>query len=271
MKLAPIVLFAYNRPNHVWETLLHLVQNESSKDSVLFAFVDNSPVRERVIDAIESFREHFAGYIIIAEEKHLGCKKSIVRGMNYVFEIYDRAIVLEDDIVVGKDFLKFMNEGLECHKDREYVSSITGSCPPVRTSFHDTFIYPRFWSHGWATWKDRWEEINFKAKTFMPFEWGGDDQNSMMKKAIEGKIDSWAIYACNSFRNKVTVFPRVPKCMNIGYDGTGTNGKFQSKWKTEISNIPLQHGFLLADSEISEQIDKLFKQSWYRKLINRFL
>ena len=51
--------------------------------------------------------------IITERSENLGLAESVIQGVTEVIEEHGKVIVLEDDIVTGKYFLKFLNEGLE--------------------------------------------------------------------------------------------------------------------------------------------------------------
>ena len=42
--------------------------------------------------------------------------EDIINGINFVFKKHDRAIILEDDLEIGKNFLPFMNKCLIKYK-----------------------------------------------------------------------------------------------------------------------------------------------------------
>ena len=44
---------------------------------------------------------------IIVSKSNKGLKKSIIDGLNYVFENYEKAIILEDDCIPNKSFFLF--------------------------------------------------------------------------------------------------------------------------------------------------------------------
>ena len=56
MKLAPIALFAYNRPNHLNETLRALKRNSLSGESILYIFCDGPRINATDGEISEVFR-----------------------------------------------------------------------------------------------------------------------------------------------------------------------------------------------------------------------
>ena len=47
---------------------------------------------------------------ITEREKNLGLANSVIAGVSEVFKLYDKVIVIEDDIVFSPSFLSFMNK-----------------------------------------------------------------------------------------------------------------------------------------------------------------
>ena len=118
MKLAPILLFVYNRPLHVKISIESLLANELAKDSELYIFSDaakdemaQADVDEvrKIIHSIDGFKQiHF-----VEREKNWGLARNIIDGVTRLVNEYERVIVLEDDLIVAPYFLTFMNDALE--------------------------------------------------------------------------------------------------------------------------------------------------------------
>ena len=122
MNLAPIILFVYNRPEHTKKTLESLKINELASESSLFIFSDGSKNEndKKSVDEVRKYISTISGFKeikIILREKNLGLADSVISGVTEVIEKYGKAIVLEDDIVTSKYFLKFMNEALDFYED----------------------------------------------------------------------------------------------------------------------------------------------------------
>ena len=72
---------------------------------------------------------------------------------------------------------------------------------------------------GWGTWKYQWNQIDWEIKDYNQFKYnllsqikfsrGGSDMPGMLKKQMNGKIDSWAIRWCyNQYKKDLlTIFP----------------------------------------------------------------
>ncbi len=158
MKLSKIALFVYNRPEHVKKAVESLVSNIGSNESELFIFSDGPKDEkdEKLVLAVRKILKEVRGFKkvkLIIRNENIGLSKSIISGISEVFENTDRIIVLEDDLVTSKYFLKFMNEGLEFYQNIEEVISIHGYVYPVNEVLPQTFFLKGADCWGWATWK----------------------------------------------------------------------------------------------------------------------
>ncbi|THJ19893.1 MAG: glycosyltransferase, partial [Nitrospira sp. CG24E] len=85
MMLAPIALFAYNRPNHLRQTVEALRAARQARLSRLFVFCDGAK-RSQDRDAVEQVRyyartiEGFASVTVVEWERNLGLAVSITEG-----------------------------------------------------------------------------------------------------------------------------------------------------------------------------------------------
>ena len=142
-KYAPIVLFVYNRPYHLKKTINYLKKNTLAKKSKLIIFSDG-PKAIKDADNVKKVRIYirnikgFNNIKIIEREKNFGLSKNIISGVTQVFKDYEKAIVLEDDILVEKNFLTFMNEGLRLYAKKKLVASIHGYVYPLTLTDHKT-------------------------------------------------------------------------------------------------------------------------------------
>jgi len=127
--LAPIVLFVYNRPEHARRTVESLSENILASSSDLFIFSDaakaytySDQVGEvrKYIDTLQSKR--LFKTVTIEKAKHnKGLANSIIFGVSKVIKQYGKVIVVEDDLITAKDFLRFMNDALDYYKAGERI------------------------------------------------------------------------------------------------------------------------------------------------------
>lgn len=242
-KLAPIILFVYNRPWHTKQTIEALQKNELASESELFIYSD-APKKEEAEEKVKEVREYintiigFNKITIIERKENLGLANSIIDGVTEKISTFGKIIVLEDDLVTSSYFLKFMNDGLNFFKDDKKIWSLSGFNPPIKIpTDYEEEIYLNFRasSWGWATWEDRWNKIDWEVKDFncfiqnkkeqKRFNRGGEDMTAMLKNQIDGKIDSWAIRWCYSQYkdSSYCIYPVTSKVRNIGNDGSGVH------------------------------------------------
>ena len=89
-------------------------------------------------------------------EVNLGCKRRVSSGISWVFELTDRAVILEDDCLPAPSFFSYCREMLTMYECDKRVFSISGSNFADKTTQcgHSFSRYSLMW--GWATWADRW-------------------------------------------------------------------------------------------------------------------
>lgn len=300
--LSPIVLFVYNRPDHTQKTLDALAQNELAKDSILYVFCDGAKPHpsQNQLEKINETREvvkqqegNFKEIIITEQTQNLGLADSILSGVSQIIKKYGKIIVLEDDIVTSKGFLKFMNESLEIYEYEEKVMHISGYMFPANLenaipNNEQTFFYrsPSCW--GWATWQRAWQTINtdtefllseLESKQLLK-EFDLDNTYQFSKQLelnINGKIKTWAVkwYASVFLENGLCLHPKHSLVQNIGTDSTGnTSPTTNHFWHKKLANYvevnPIQ---ITENKKVVEQMKayyRQFKLSFSQKIINRF-
>ena len=251
---APIVLFAFNRLEPLKQCVASLLGNNEAIESDLIVFVDGprghkdgeadkvGAVREYVktITGFRSVTHHFSEI-----NKKLG--PSIIAGVTEVINQYGRVIVIEDDLIASENMLAYVNQGLNRYEHVREVFSISAYTNLVKIpkDYHyDAYFCPRSSSWGWATWKDRWDSVDWELKDWSSVQanakdfnlWGGSDCFGMLKGWHEGRNQSWAIRFCyNQFiQDRQSLFPMVSKIDNEGFDGNGTNCKQYNRFRFEF-------------------------------------
>jgi len=288
MILSPIVLFVYNRPWHTRQTIEALQKNELAKDSELYIYSD-APKNENAIEKVEEVRvyikniEGFKRVNIIERNKNFGLANSIIDGVTKTVNAYGKIIVLEDDLVTSPYFLKFMNEALDFYKNNDLIMSISGYTYPFEMPQNykeDVFLFYRSSSWGWASWRERWNKVDFEVKNYSlikknkqlkkKLNKGGEDLFDMLKMQMKGKINSWAIRFAlsHSLNDSYVLFPSKSLVHNIGHDGSGIHCGVSYDWDSSTDDlfIPfLNNHNLQINQDIVLNLQKKFK----RKMIQR--
>jgi len=251
--LAPVALFVYNRPDHVEETIKHLVNNSLASETDLFIFSDAAK-SDKDIKSVKKVRKvitkikGFKKINIIERETNNGLAKSIITGVGEIIKEYKKVIVLEDDILTSESFLTFMNDCLDKYKDNFKIKSISGYNYPIKypTQYKDDiYLSQRASSWGWATWENRWNEMRWDNEFYekilnnklvvSKIKKCCDDLYNMMLFQIDGRINSWAIkWVIMHIKNdQYSIFPSKSMGKNIGLDGSGVHKDSTDKFKIE--------------------------------------
>jgi hypothetical protein len=248
-QLAPILLFVYKRVNELEKTIEALKKNFLAAESELYIYSDsfkNEGDREKV-EVVREFIKGIEGFKSVnvkLSRTNKGLANSIIEGVNEALLKHDKVIVLEDDLITTPNFLNYMNEALLKYNNTKTVFSISGYSFNLGINHHykfDSYFLRRGWSWGWATWGDRWQNIDWTVNDYKKFQFdkakkklfatGGSDLNVMLKRQMEGKLDSWAIrWFFHQFKiGGLTLYPTHSKVNNLGFgsEATHTTGSFR--------------------------------------------
>ena len=289
-KFAPIILFTYNRPYHTQKVLDALSNNTFAAESDVYIFVDgpknansmkgNEETKKIVLE--EQNRKRFKSVNVKISPVNKGLAKSIIDGVTEIIEKSGTCIVLEDDHITSVDFIRFMNECLKYYKSNDEIWSISGFTYPLKSLKKykkQVYLSYRACSHGWATWKDRWQKVDWDVKDFSTlkrslsarrrFNRGGNDLFRMLNHQMKGERDSWAIRFCysQSKLNKLTVYPRVSLIYNIGFDGSGTHCGNKEDIKIEFKQST---NIYPENVSLDKRVIKDFKSQYRIKLKDAF-
>ncbi len=249
IKLAPIVLFAYQRPLHTQRTLESLYNNFLANRSILYVYVD-APKKGATDEQIEKNKEvrrivrskQWCGEVHVIEQSiNQGLAASIRNGVSEIVQKYGCVIVVEDDLQLSPAFLDYMNKALHFYESYPAVFSIGGyTYPEAKMAIpadysYDTYVCLRNCSWGWATWKDRWEKIDWSATRYQTlkaskamreaFNRMGDDEFDMFYAEQERGLNIWSIFFTMAHfeHHAVAIYPCKSYVDNIGLDGSGEN------------------------------------------------
>ncbi len=288
MESTPVVLFTYNRPDHLRQIIFSLQNNPEAATTRLYLFSDGprNPNDEKKVAEVRQILHQIDGFkeINLVEEPHnKGLAASIIEGVSKVLSNHHACIVLEDDLEVSTWFLRFMNQGLTQYRDQPEIFSISGYCPPIQIPEeypYEAFRFSRINSWGWGTWDNRWRDIDWKVRDFESFirdkkasrqlEQQGKDLPVMLLKQHTGEISSWAVrfnQAC--FRSGQTnIYPAQSLVRNIGADGTGTHMKASRRFRVNMTQKPLSPSPADHHPLITRAFRRFYTPSLFRRTIN---
>lgn len=289
MNLAPIVLFVYNRPEHLKKTIYSLCKNIYASESELIIFSDGHKDNEdaKKVAQVREYLKTIKGFKkirIIEYPQNLGTGNGIINGINEAFSQHDKIIVLEDDMITSKYFLKFMNEALDFYKDEDRVVSINGYTYPVKYDLPEVFFLRGARCWGWASWRRGWDLFEKDGQKLLDrikaekLEYDFNINNSCpgvqtLKDQINGKNDSWAVrwLAATFLENKLSVYPGRSLVKNIGFDYSGTHCTPVYELNVKLSDTPILINSVPIEENplIVKSLEEFFDSIHNKKLSNR--
>lgn len=234
VSLSPIVLFTYLRLETLKKTIHALGANSYASESDLIIYSDGAKFAKDIerVNEIRAFLKTIRGFkslTIHESPTNKGLATSIIQGVSSVLTKYSSAIVLEDDLLTSTNFLAFMNQALNYYQGNPEILSICGFSPVIKgLKADEVYFTQRSSSWGWACWADRWSKIDWACESYHDFKQNaslkskfnemGSDMSLMLKRQMDGKINSWAIRFCfHQFQHHVySVHPAVSKVKNMG-------------------------------------------------------
>ncbi len=291
----PVALIIFNRPDTTQQVFNAI---RKIKPLQLYLIADgarlNHPkdqencekVRE-IVAKVDWNCEVFRNYA----QTNLGCQARVESGLNWVFNLVEEAIILEDDCLPHPTFFTYCEDLLNYYRQDSRIMMISGNnfqFSLQRTPYSYYFSrYPHTW--GWATWRRAWQYYDKEMKQWpMVRETQAlkaileDDKSlrywhSLFQKTYEGDDTVWDYrwtFAC-WLQNGLTVLPRVNLVANIGF---GENSTHTGDHTHPLANIPtgamtfpLQHPpmFLRHFAADTFTQNLVFQPPLWRKMIHK--
>lgn len=285
MTYAPIIIFVYNRADHFIETYNALSACKEAKDSDLFIFSDgakNETGKEKVNEvrtAVAAIKDSgdFKSVTVAESPVNKGLAASVIAGVTEVINNYGKVIVVEDDCKVSPLFLGYMNKALDFYESNKKIGSIAGYTPMIDFPDdykNDIFAAYRSCSWTWATWKDRWEGVDWELKDMKDFynspklirrlNSNGSDRFMRLYRQTKGNGSSWSVrFGAHLVKNNLlTVYPRYSYNSNIGCDESGVHSKSDDNEKMRVDLSKAIENPVLTDVDIDSRIQKIMKKHY---------
>lgn len=240
---APVALFVYARPDHAEAAARRLLAADGADGRRFVVFADGPRTPDRAAAAEETRRRVRAVLGDRAEyverDANRGLAASIEEGVGRLCAEHGRCVVVEDDLLVARSFLAYMDAALDRFADEPRAMQVSGYMYPTARfgPARGALFLPLTVSWGWGTWERAWkaydptaagaERLETDRSLRRAFDIDGSFRYSaMMRAQREGRSDSWAIrFYWSVFRaGGLGLFPPRSLVGNIGFDGTGTHG-----------------------------------------------
>jgi hypothetical protein len=223
---------------------------------------------------------------IFIQKKNLGLKKHWIYCMSKTFLNADKAIFLEDDLMLSHRFFDFIHAGLIKYQKNKEIKSICGHVP-IKTFAKDKFYFawrPSVW--GFGTWRRTWKEckqfmknsnklnFNYKFKKNL-FKHGQDLHIALGKNLIKKQSTFGVWWAVNIIIKKgLNLYPSKTLVDNIGFDGSGDNCSVTSFFKQKLNKkfkLKIMPDLIELDKKFSSKISKKILYSKAESYLYLFL
>lgn len=279
----PILIFAFNRPN-LLNNLLKSVRQNLNYNKHNFYFFCDGPKELHKKNQIRKIKENISiikkfkssKKAIIIRKKNYGLANNIIDGVSQVLKKNDACIVLEDDLILHSDCLKFINFGLNKFKNDKSIGSISGYSYIHSDNLNcsqNWFKHYRHCSWSWGTWSSVWKKCSWDFSKFSEtklnfisrqrkFVKAGNDIPLLLNAHVKKLIDSWAVrfnYNCLK-KGLYSISPKYSLVKNDGFgiNATHTVNFFKRKKITfnKLTNIDLN---FLKKPKIHKELNKIIK------------
>ena len=176
-KYAPVLIPTLNRYKHFKNCVTSLAENTLANETHLFIALDYPAKPEHFaghkeindyIDTISGFKK----VTVFKRDLNFGAVQNTITARKEIFNQYDEIIVSEDDNFFSPNFLEYINDGLNRYKNDDTVLAICGYNYPIETPKNypsNVYLWPGFSAWGFATWKDKFNQIQFSVETVEDF------------------------------------------------------------------------------------------------------
>jgi hypothetical protein len=285
----PILLIAFNRPDTT-EAVFESIG--AVKPAKLYIAIDGprsdkqgeAELCSQVIKITKDIDwKCDVNYLI--RDTNLGCKKAVTDAISWALLNEDRIIIIEDDIVPGIPFYKFVSELLERFKDDERIVMISGNNYSPFGNMEEDYLFSKYghiW--GWATWKRAWDkfdvnipEIEDSIKNgYNDFNFTCNEEKkyfdkyfrSLHQRIKAGTENAWGPqFVFYRFKNNLlSIVPRVNLASNIGINSSRTD---TVSLTTENTNYwPSDNSFLIRVHPETVIISEEYELTHFRDHIN---
>ena len=248
---APVVFFAFNRPAHTAQTLTALAACTGAANHDLIVFVDGprGPSDRAAVDSVLGLLKQplpFRSIEVHAAGSNLGLFRSITEGVSAVLQHHAEVIVVEDDLIVTRDFLEYMIDALDRYRTQPNVGCIHAYALPI-LGLPEFYFLRGGDCWGWATWRDRWallqrdptwliRELVRRDALDDYMDTQGASSLKMLCDRAQGRNESWAIlwHASLWLSDRLTLQPGRSFVRNIGIDGSGTHSGATDRYESNI-------------------------------------
>lgn len=276
----PVLVLAFNRPNHVKKVMEAIAVYQPDK---LYLACDGprekkEGERELVGETQRVMKEAVTWPCEVKSlfrEKNLGCAYAVYGAITWFFDHEEYGVIIEDDVIVGKDFFRLCEDLLPRYTKEEKIMEIAAQNHSFRKDIPNTYVYTET-AHcwGWATWRRAWDRMDMSmsaakslSKWYLMSHLGlfrGFMMSYYFKTGFQQiqTLSSWATrwYLSILANHGLIVCPGVNLAINIGMDG---GAHYDESDKDPYEDLEIESIVWPLVYNDSQKMDK--KQLWYDK------
>jgi hypothetical protein len=281
MNEAPVLILAYNRADKVAGLIDSL---RPLRPSRVLVGVDgpslNKPKDVEKVAEVHKVLESINwtnDVQILERENNLGLKRAVIDSVDWAISTYGKAIVIEEDVVVGSQFLDFMNQMLKMYAKEDSIGHVSGyNVVPRKLVSTDGVRLTRYpESIAWATWNRAWS--NFDEE----LTWGANCSIDELSRVVgsrlgalkwklnfldakNDRISTWAYRWIASIwsQDQYVISPNVNLVNYSGFD-SGSHALTAAPW-SELPIGQLDIGSLENANEV--EFDE-FAEKWIKRTV----
>lgn len=281
----PILLIAFNRPEHTRRVLTEILKQgpqelyicqDGSREGNENDRIKCQEVRDVINELTSKYALNHKNFTLhtLYQQKNLGCGPGPAAGITWFFENVERGIVMEDDCLPHSDFFGYCEELLERYKDNPQVQFINSTLYHDRWKCDASYGFSHYMVTGaWAAWRRSWTGFDLDLHSF--------DKRAFRKQVYSltksrTEADWWYFKVIEIQRDQekksywdfqmqihlfmnsaLTIHPKVNLISNIGFDAEGTHTLANDGRgdKEVYSILPLTHQKEIAVNDNALDID----------------
>ncbi len=274
-------IVAYNRPNHTKRCIESIkIAKENFNREINFTIIIDRDNEEGVNWRRTVMLCKESGFNIILNKKNKGLRNNILGIIEkFQYSNYDRLIIIEDDIIIKKNFFNLFQKMFDDYESDNKIFQISGFSP-LTYNINDTAFYPRLSTWGCGTWKNKlpvqkdilinWENFKITKEQQKYYNTYYPDVLRLHKLQKKKKINAWSLdYLHYMVENKlVTAYPSKSYIKNIGFDGTGTNMRNSTPLFNGLKNFFTTKNKILK-SKANKSVQKIFLDYYSNSLLSK--
>ena len=186
---------------------------------------------------------------------NLGCRQRIASGLDWVFERYEQAIILEDDCLPNPTFFPFADELLHRYADDPRIGQISGDNFQFgkRCCEHSYYFSRLHHIWGWATWRRAWRLYDDSVRRWSDLrasDWlerhlehptFAANMRGALDKVWRGELDTWDVQWVFALwqANALSVLPAGNLVTNIGFGSDATHTRSSKNICADLPSQPI--------------------------------